>query len=178
VLQVGDTGCELEAQQCAQGEDMIGIAAAVGVVPADGDVALIEKLPIPSPNTVRRRLKALSLADMRRRGEEHPETKPVRGHAPPARYPLDPGQVDHTPMDLIVVNKIDIELNGRPWLAMREVTSNWPVQGKPRRLGVHNGSEFHSQAFERGCAQHGIAIEWRPPGWPHFDGVTEHGTAG
>ena len=56
---------------------------------------------------------------------------------------------------------------------MREVTANWPVQGKPRRLGVDNGSEFHSQAFERGCAQHGIAIEWRPPGRPHFGGVIE-----
>jgi putative transposase len=60
-----------------------------------------------------------------------------------------------------------------PWLAMREVTATWPVQGKPRRLGVDNGSEFHSQAFERGCAQHGIDIEWRPPGRPHFGGVIE-----
>jgi putative transposase len=30
-----------------------------------------------------------------------------------------------------------------PWLAMREVTATWPVQGKPRRLGVDTGSEFH-----------------------------------
>ena len=47
------------------------------------------------------------------------------------------------------------------------------MQGKPLRVGVDNGSEFHSQAFERGCAQHGIAIEWRPPGRPHFGGVIE-----
>jgi putative transposase len=151
---------------------------------------------------------------MRRRGEEHPESKPVHGHAPPARHPLDLVQVDHTPMDLIVVDPIDREPIGRPWLtvaidtysrciagfhvtleapgatsvglclthfamdkapwlAMREVTATWPVRGKPRRLGVDNGSEFHSQAFERGCAQHGIAIEWRPPGRPHFGGVIE-----
>jgi putative transposase len=173
-----------------------------------------EKLPVPSSNTVRRRLKALSLADMRRRGEEHPETKPVHGHAPLARHPLDLVQVDHTPMDLIAVDPIDREPIGRPWLtvaidtysrciagfhvtleapgatsvglclthvamdkvpwlAMREVTATWPVRGKPRRLGVDNGSEFHSQAFERGCAQHGIDIEWRPPGRPHFGGVIE-----
>jgi putative transposase len=173
-----------------------------------------ENLPVPSPSTIRRRLKALSLTDLRRRGEEHPEAKPVHGHAPPARHPLDLVQVDHTPMDLIVVDPIDREPIGRPWLtvaidtysrciagfhvtleapsatsvglclthvamdkapwlAMREVTASWPVRGKPRRLGVDNGSEFHSQAFERGCAQHGIAIDWRPPGRPHFGGVVE-----
>jgi putative transposase len=37
-----------------------------------------EKLPVPSRNTVRRRLKALPPADMRRRSEEHPETKGFR----------------------------------------------------------------------------------------------------
>ena len=138
----------------------------------------------------------------------------MHGHAPHGKHPLDLVQVDHTPMDLIVVDPIDRQPIGRPWLtvaidtysrciagfhvtleapsatsvglclthvamdkapwlAMREVTADWPVQGKPLRLGVDNGSEFHSQAFERGCAQHGIAIEWRPPGRPHFGGVIE-----
>jgi putative transposase len=77
-----------------------------------------EKLPIPSPNTVRRRLKALSLADTRRRGEEHPEAKPVHSHAPHGRHPLDLVQVDHTPIDLIVVDPIDREPIGRPWLTV------------------------------------------------------------
>jgi putative transposase len=35
---------------------------------------------------------------------------------------------------------------------------------------VDNGAEFHSQAFERGCEQHGIGIDWRPPGQPHVNG--------
>jgi len=35
------------------------------------------------------------------------------------------------------------------------------------------GAEFHSAAFERGCAQHGITIDWRPPGRPHFGGIIE-----
>jgi len=172
------------------------------------------KLRSPSPSTIRRRLKALSIADLRHRGEEHPEAKPVHGHAPHGQHPLDLVQVDHTPMDLIVVDPIDREPIGRPWLtvaidtysrciaglhvtleapsatsvglclthvamdkapwlALREVEASWPVQGKPRRVGVDNGSEFHSQAFERGCAQHGIAIDWRPPGRPHFGGVIE-----
>ena len=41
VLQVRDAWRELEAQQSAEGEDMVGIAAAVGVVAADRDLALV-----------------------------------------------------------------------------------------------------------------------------------------
>jgi putative transposase len=148
-----------------------------------------EQLPVPSANTIRRRIKALSLADRRRRGEEHPQIDPVHGHAPAARHPLDLVQIDHTPVDLILVDPIDREPIGRPWitvaidaysrclagfhvtleapsatsvglclthaamdkaswLALREVEANWLVQGKPRRVGVDNASEFHSQAFE------------------------------
>ena len=173
-----------------------------------------EELQPPSSSTVRRRLRSLPLADRRRRGEEHPEAKPVHGHAPPVRFPLDLVQVDHTPMDLILVDPLDREPIGRPWLtvaidvqsrciagfhvtldapsavsvglclthiamdkapwlALREVEADWPIQGKPRQVGVDNGSEFHSEAFERGCEQHGIAIDWRPPGRPHFGGVVE-----
>ena len=173
-----------------------------------------EKLPPPSSSTVRRRLRSLPLAERRKRGEEHPEAKPVHGHAPSARFPLDLVQVDHTPMDLILVDPLDREPIGRPWLtvaidvqsrciagfhialdapsavsvglclthvamdktpwlALREVEADWPVQGKPRRIGVDNGADFHSAAFERGCEQHGISIDWRPPGRPQFGGVVE-----
>ncbi len=173
-----------------------------------------EKLRPPSSSTVRRRLRSLPLADRRKRGEEHPEAKPVHGHAPAVRFPLDLVQVDHTPMDLILVDPAGREPIGRPWLtvaidvhsrciagfyvtldapsavsvglclthvamdkapwlALRDVEADWPVQGKPHQVGVDNGSEFHSEAFERGCEQHGIAIDWRPPGRPHFGGVVE-----
>jgi len=173
-----------------------------------------EKLQAPSASTVRRRLKALSLAERRRRGEEHPKAKPVHGHAPSGQHPLDLVQVDHTPVDLVLVDPLDREPIGRPWvtvaidvhsrciagfhvtldapsatsvglclthaamdkapwLGLRGVEADWPVAGKPRRVGVDNAAEFHSQAFERGCAQHGITIEWRPPGRPQFGGVVE-----
>ncbi len=77
-----------------------------------------EGLRPPSPSTVRRRLKALPLADLRRRGEEHPETEPVHGHARPARHPLDLVQIDHTPVDLVLVDPLDREPIGRPWLTV------------------------------------------------------------
>lgn len=168
----------------------------------------------PSPRTIRRRLRALSPADLRRRGEAHPKAQPVHGPSPPARHPFDRLQVDHTPVDLILVDPIDREPIGRPWLTLaidvysrciagfhlsleapsatsvglclthaaadkaawltlRGIEASWPVQGKPHRIGVDNGPEFHSEAFERGCAQHGMVIDWRPPGRPHFGGIIE-----
>ena len=46
VLQVRNARRELEAEQGAEGEDMIGIAAAIGVVAADRDLALVIEQPV------------------------------------------------------------------------------------------------------------------------------------
>ena len=168
----------------------------------------------PSESTIRRRLKTLSLAERCQRGEQHPEAKPIYGVTPASDTPLDWLQVDHTPVDLIIVDPIERLPIGRPWITVaidvfsrciagfhlsleapsatsvglcltmvatdkaqwlqqRGIEARWPTVGKPHRVGVDNGTEFHSAAFERGCAQHGIAIEWRPPGLPHFGGVVE-----
>lgn len=173
-----------------------------------------ERLPAPSPSTIRRRLAALPLVAHRRRGEELPRTRPVHGSSPAIRDPLDLVQMDHTPVDLILVDPVDRAPIGRPWLTvaidvysrciagfhltleppsatsvglclthvaadkapwleLRGIEASWPVAGKPRRIGVDNGAEFHAAAFERGCEQHGIAIDWRPPGRPHFGGIVE-----
>ncbi len=173
-----------------------------------------EHLQAPSPSTIRRRLAVLPPAAKRRRGEGPPRAEPVHGCSPAVRYPLELVQMDHTPVDLILVDPVDRAPIGRPWLTvaidvhsrciagfhltleppsatsvglclthvaadkaswleLRGVEAGWPVAGKPRRIGVDNGAEFHSAAFERGCEQHGIALEWRPPGRPHFGGVVE-----
>lgn len=60
-----------------------------------------------------------------------------------------------------------------PWLKERAIEANWLIVGKPHRLDVDNDSEFHSAAFERGCAQHNITIKWRPPGPAHFGGIID-----
>lgn len=168
----------------------------------------------PSESTIRRRVKTLSLVERRQRGELHPEAEPIYGVTPPADAPLDWLQMDHTPVDLIIVDPVDRAPIGRPWITVaidafsrcivgfhlsleapsatsvrlcltlvasdkapwlqqRGIEAHWPVLGKPHRLGVDNATEFHSAAFERGCAQHGITIEWRPPGQPHFGGIVE-----
>ena len=187
---------------------------AAEVVRAIRQRSLQQGLHPPSESTIRRRLNALSLAERGRRGESHPEAQPIDGATPPAAGPLDWVQIDHTPVDVIIVDPIDRLPIGRPWLTVaidvfsrclagfhlsldapsatgvglcltlvasdkapwlrqRGIEAPWPVVGKPRRLGVDNAAEFHSAAFERGCAQHGIAIEWRPPGQPHFGGIVE-----
>jgi putative transposase len=60
-----------------------------------------------------------------------------------------------------------------PWLAERAVTLPWLMQGVPRTLHLDNGREFHSRALKRGCQQHGIRIDYRPPATPRFGGHIE-----
>lgn len=66
-----------------------------------------------------------------------------------------------------------IAADKRPWLQEIGVDADWPVMGRPYRIGVDNAKEFHSEALERGCAQHDIAIDWRPLGRPQVGGVVE-----
>lgn len=168
----------------------------------------------PSGSTVRRRTAALSPQERGRRGEKAPLTEEVSGRTPSASYPLAAVQMDHTKVDVILVDPWERQPIGRPWLtvaidlfsrcivgmhlsleapsatsvglclvhaasdktawlAERNIGGEWPIQGKPGLISVDNGAEFHSAAFERGCEQHGIAIQWRPPGQPHYGGIVE-----
>ena len=171
------------------------------------------KIAPPSASTVRRRIASLSLEERRRRGDVELRA-PVQGSTPPARSPLETVQIDHTPVDLILVDPLERQPIGRPWITVAidvfsrciagfhvtleppsatsvglclthmaadkrpwleaiGVEADWPIIGRPRRVGVDNAKEFHSEAFERGCAQHDIAIAWRPPGLPQVGGVVE-----
>ena len=66
-----------------------------------------------------------------------------------------------------------IAMDKAPWLAMLEINASWPIYGKPNIIHVDNGSDFHSNALIRGCLQHGIKIEYRPIGKPHYGGIIE-----
>ncbi|WP_246097913.1 Mu transposase C-terminal domain-containing protein [Rhodococcus spelaei] len=50
---------------------------------------------------------------------------------------------------------------------------DWPMGGKPNRLYLDNAPEFKSEALRRGCQQHGIDLDYRPPGRPHYGGIVE-----
>ncbi|WP_228830903.1 integrase catalytic domain-containing protein, partial [Nocardia cyriacigeorgica] len=64
-------------------------------------------------------------------------------------------------------------IDKRAWLERLAVDAAWPMSGKPVRLYVDNAAEFKSEALRRGCEQHGIGVDYRPPGQPHFGGVIE-----
>ncbi|MFN4098128.1 MAG: transposase family protein, partial [Sphingomonas sp.] len=59
------------------------------------------------------------------------------------------------------------------------VEMDWPMSGKPKLLYLDNAAEFKSEALRRGCEQHGIRLDYRPPGQPHYGGIVERiiGTA-
>lgn len=59
------------------------------------------------------------------------------------------------------------------WLASLGMAIDWPMQGLPASLHLDNAPEFHSRALERGCAELGIDLVYRPRGRPHFGGHIE-----
>ncbi|MEO5321461.1 DDE-type integrase/transposase/recombinase [Arthrobacter sp. CC3] len=181
------------------------------------------ELPVPALNTVTRRIARLHPVEVRRSREGRDAVRPLQsagGNVPAIVAPLDQVQIDHTVIDLIVVDDRDRQPIGRPyltaaidvysrcllgmvvtleapssvsvglciahmacdkrpWLETLGVDAAWPMSGKPRALYLDNASEFKSEALRRGCEQHGIRLNYRPPGRPHYGGIVERiiGTA-
>ena len=79
-------------------------------------------LPPPSGNTIRQRLRTLPVHETltRREGAKaaRAKTMPVYGQSPESPYPLAVVQMDHTPVDLIVVDEAYREPIGRPSLTL------------------------------------------------------------
>lgn len=179
----------------------------------------------PSYNTIDLRigmLDPLLVVRKRQGGTAARKLQPAAGATPQPAGPLELIQIDHTPVDLIVVDEVDREPIGRPYLSLaidiytrcivgmlltleapsatsvglclaHVVTDKsawlerhgldvdmWPMHGKPKKIHVDNAPEFKkSEAFKRGCEQHGIERDFRPKGQPHFGGIVERviGTA-
>lgn len=76
----------------------------------------------PHPNTVRARIAALSeRVSLSGRGfKERAKNKfmPAAGRFPNADYPLAVVQIDHTPVDIILVDDIHRKPIGRPWITL------------------------------------------------------------
>jgi len=131
-----------------------------------------------------------------------------------AARPLDIVQIDHTPVDVMVVDAETRQGTTRPWLTLAidvhtrmvvgyhlslnepsvisvglcllnavfdktalmadmGVDAPWPTMGLPQAILVDNGAEFRGKAFLRGCEEHGVAVDWRPPGTPRYGGHIE-----
>ncbi len=183
----------------------------------------LQKLRVPARNTVALRIAGLDPREVthRREGQDAArDLQGVGGVPPPVSAPLEQVQIDHTVIDLIVVDERDRQPIGRPyltlaidvftrcvvgmvvtleapsavsvglclvhaacdkrpWLEGLNVEMDWPMSGKPRLLYLDNAAEFKSEALRRGCEQHGIRLDYRPLGQPHYGGIVERiiGTA-
>lgn len=178
----------------------------------------------PARNTVEARVRSLDPKRVTHRREGYEATKklsPVTGETPAPGGPLGVVQMDHSPVDVIVVDESSREPIGRPSLTLAidvytrcivgmllsleapSATSvglclahavcnkdayllrlglediEWPMFGKPERIHLDNAPEFHSEALQRGCEQHGIGQDYRPKNQAHFGGIIERviGTA-
>lgn len=182
-----------------------------------------QKLPVPARNTVAQRIAGLHPAKIARSRGGQDAARPLQGAGgipSEVTMPLEQVQIDHTVIDLIVVDERDRQPIGRPyltlaidvftrcvlgmvvtleapsavsvglclahaacdkrpWLEGLNVEMDWPMSGKPRLLYLDNAAEFKSEALRRGCEQHGIRLDYRPPGQPHYGGIVERiiGTA-
>ncbi|MBN0856159.1 transposase family protein, partial [Pseudomonas aeruginosa] len=74
---------------------------------------------------------------------------------------------------------VHVACDKRPWLEGLNVEMDWQMSGKPLLLYLDNAAEFKSEALRRGCEQHGIRLDYRPLGQPHYGGIEERiiGTA-
>jgi putative transposase len=182
-----------------------------------------QKLRVPTRNTVALRIAGLDPLEATRRREGQDASRCLQGvgGAPPAMTTLlEQVQIDHTVIDLIVVDERDrqpigrpyltiaidvftrcvlgmvvtleapsavsvglclthVACDKRPWLERLGVEMSWPMSGKPIQLYLDNAAEFKSEALRRGCEQHGIRLDYRPLGQPHYGGIVERiiGTA-
>lgn len=182
-----------------------------------------QQLRVPARNTVARRIAELDpLKTTRRRDGQNAsrDLQGVGGVPPAVTAPLEQVQIDHTVIDLIVVDERDrqpigrpyltiaidvftrcvlgmvvtleapsavsvglclahVACDKRPWLEGVSVEMDWPMSGKPKLLYLDNAAEFKSEALRRGCEQHGIRLDYRPLGQPHYGGIVERiiGTA-
>jgi putative transposase len=123
-------------------------------------------------------------------------------------------QIDHTLVDVIVVDRAYRQPLQRPWLTLAidvasrmvagfyltleppsalsvslviqhlvqpkldwleglGIDASWPTAGLPETIHVDNAKEFRSKALRRGAEEHGISLQYRPIGAPHYGGHIE-----
>jgi putative transposase len=171
----------------------------------------------PSRKAIQARISARSLRELVKAREGSKVARqsfvPVQPGLRP-RSPLAIVQIDHTKVDIILVDERTRAVLGRPWLTLlldvfsrcvlgfhlsfdapsatsvalaiaqgvlpkkdwlseRGITLAWPMCGIPHTIHLDNAREFKSRALKRGCQQHGIRIDYRPPATPRYGGHIE-----
>ena len=141
-----------------------------------------------------------------------------RYHPVPGTYQIERAfevvQIDHTLVDVIVVDRAHRQPLQRPWVTLAidvasrmvagfyltleppsalsvslaiqhlvqpkldwlhgfGIDADWPTSGLPETIHVDNAKEFRSKAMRRGAEEHGISLQYRPIGSPHYGGHIE-----
>jgi putative transposase len=133
----------------------------------------------PHPNTVRHRIKALSDQETFRRREGGKGVRdkytPIPGAFPGAHWPLAVIQIDHTPVDLILVDDVHRRPVGRPWVTVAIDVFSRLVAGfsvsfdPPGSLAVGLCLAHAILPKDLWLARHEIATAW--PIWGVMDTV-------
>ncbi len=144
------------------------------------------KLPAPHSNTVRNRIERLSEEERisKRRGKRAAAQKfsPIKGHFPGADYPLSVVQIDHTKVDIILVDDIHRRPIGRPWITLaidvfsRMVAGFYVSFDPPGALATGLCIAHAILAKDKWLAKHNVHSEWPLWGLPktiHLDNAKE-----
>jgi putative transposase len=82
----------------------------------------IAKIPTPSERTIRRRVEQLQCKEVMKKRKSKKESdyqySPIIGGFPEPEYPLETFQIDHTPVDLIIVDEEYRQPIGRPYITI------------------------------------------------------------
>ncbi|MFG6661325.1 Mu transposase C-terminal domain-containing protein [Sulfitobacter sp. 915] len=171
----------------------------------------------PCWTTLRDRVAAIDPAELTA-AREGAKASRQRHHPVPGRYQVERAyevvQIDHTLVDVIVVDRVHRKPLQRPWLTLAidvasrmvagfyltleppsalsvalaiqhlvqpkfdwleglGIDADWPAEGLPEAIHVDNAKEFRSKAMKRGAEEHGISLQYRPIGAPHYGGHIE-----
>lgn len=174
-------------------------------------------LRAPCWTTLRDRVAAMDPAELTA-AREGARVARHRHHPVPGNYHVERAyevvQIDHTLVDVIVVDRVHRKPLQRLWLTLAVdvasrmvagfyltleppstlsvalviqhlvqpksdwldslgIDADWPGEGLPDTIHVDNAKEFRSKAMKRGAEEHGITLQYRPIGAPHYGGHIE-----
>jgi putative transposase len=174
-------------------------------------------LRAPCWTSVRDRVAAIDPAELVA-AREGAKAARSRYHPVPGTYKIERAfeviQIDHTLVDVIVVDRAHRQPLQRPWVTLAidvasrmvagfyltleppsalsvslviqhlvrpkldwldglGIDADWPAAGLPETIHVDNAKEFRSKAMRRGAEEHGISLQYRPIGAPHYGGHIE-----
>lgn len=144
----------------------------------------------PADSTIRRRINRLSENEvLRGRGQRKKadsKSKPTPGQYPTTSYPLEVIQIDHTQVDIILVDDVTRKPIGRPWVTLaidvhtRMVCGYYFSLDAPSETSVAMCIAHAALPKENWLAAKGVEADWKVWGLPkkiHVDNGSDFRTA-